>query len=115
MDKIQVGVIRLVIFVHRELSLLSPGKNVHHPAVCAVGRRNSPGHRKELEVALRVFGNRVEQLLIDAEAYLLPGQRHVQRRPLYLFSAPYRRVDQQPGRQAVLGQKDVYLGVQVGQ
>ena len=114
-DKMQVGVVHPASLVDGELPLLCAGEQVHHPAIRAVHRRCAPGHGEERKIALRVLGERVQQLLVNAAAHPLGRQGLVQIGPRKLPAIARRGVDQQPGRQAVFGQEDDYLGVQIGQ
>ena len=70
MNKVQLGEVHPVVFVHRQLPLLHPGEEVYHPSVEAGDHGGAPGDDKEVKIPVRVLGQGVQQLLVYAVGHM---------------------------------------------
>ena len=67
-----------------------------------------------MKIPVRVLGQGVQQLLVYAVGHMEAVQGAFQNAYVQIVAQTHRGVGQEPGGQAVPGQEDHHLGVQVG-
>ncbi len=113
LNPIQIGIIRLIVFVHLQKVLGTAGKGVDNIAVLAVKGRLAHGDHIQRAIPMLIPRQPVRQGFIDAigDSFgLEPPVNHI---PVDLLADARRRKHQHPGRQLVGGKIKPELRVQV--